>query len=396
MKIALILTQSLDSPSGLGRYGPIARQLVRLGCQVEIIALHYAWDQLQPKQFTDHGVRVQYVGQMHVRKTGSRKYYFSPRQLLLISLVATLRLTVAVANSESEIIHLGKAQPFNSLAARWGARGRRVYCDCDDYETETNRFSQKWQQRVVRYFEDSIVNHVRALTVNTRFTQKRYQQLGFPPERIAYIPNGIERARFELQQQPTALRQKWGIAPETPLVMYVGSLGLASHPVDLLIRAFPKVAQECPKARLMLVGGGEDFDSLQAETRSLGLGDQVIFTGRVSPEKVATYLAIATLSVDPVYDNPTARARSPLKIVESLAMGVPVVTGNVGDRPFLLANGEMGVITEPGSSEALAEGIIALVKDADMRTKMSNSAFENRENWYWERLINDFVKVYQI
>ena len=45
MKIAFVLTQSLDSPSGIGRYGPIARVLARGGYDIELIALHYAWRQ---------------------------------------------------------------------------------------------------------------------------------------------------------------------------------------------------------------------------------------------------------------------------------------------------------------------------------------------------------------
>ena len=194
MKIAFVLTQSLDSPSGLGRYGPLARELVKLGHQVELLALHYDWASLPQKSFIDKGVQVHYVGQMHVQKSGAHKTYFGPGKLPMVSLNATLKLARAVARSQAEVIHLGKPQPFNVLAAQYGRRGRPLFCDCDDYEAETNKFSSGWQKSVVRYFEDSIVKLADGLTVNTHFLQERYCSLGFSAKKIQIVPNGVERS----------------------------------------------------------------------------------------------------------------------------------------------------------------------------------------------------------
>ena len=95
MKIAFLLTQSIDSPSGLGRYFPLARQLVRLGHQVTILALHPDFATLAQKAKQVDGVRIVYVSQMHVRKRGSSKSYFSSPTLLFHAALATWRLTLA-------------------------------------------------------------------------------------------------------------------------------------------------------------------------------------------------------------------------------------------------------------------------------------------------------------
>ncbi|MGW8319479.1 MAG: glycosyltransferase, partial [Candidatus Promineifilaceae bacterium] len=335
-KIVFVLTQSLDSPSGLGRYGPLAKELARLNHEVEVIALHYAWDRLQDKRTVVDGVPVFYAGQMHVRKEGSTKSYYGPIRLLSISLNSTFRLARALARSEADIVQLGKAQPYNILAARLGGRGRPVYCDCDDFEAETNRFSGRWQRLIVQYFEDRIVNHVKGLTVNTEFLRGRYVELGFPAEHIVYVPNGVDRQRFDRPLSPSALRGALGLEPGAPVIVYVGTLGLQSHPVDLLLQAFRELLETVSQARLLLVGGGEDFDRLQQEARQMGIGERTLFAGRVAPDQVPGYLALATVSVDPVHDDLTARARSPLKVVESIVMGVPVVTGDVGDRRMTL------------------------------------------------------------
>lgn len=395
MKIAFVLTQSLDSPSGLGRYGPLARELSRMGHSVELFALHPAWDTLAQKQFYEAGVHVHYVAQMHVRKSGSHKQYFSPAQLLRVSLQATLKLAQALRHSQAQIIQLGKAQPFNVLAARLGSRQRPIFCDCDDYEAETNQFSGQWQKSIVRYFEDSIIGLARGLTVNTRFAQARYAALGFPAERIIYVPNGVERSRFGQVGDAAALRQQWHLTSHEELVLYVGTLGRKSHPVDLLLEAFQILSQSRPQTRLMLVGGGEDFVTLQEAAHTLGIGEKVIFCGRVPPETIPTYLSLATVTVDPVYDDLVARARSPLKLFESLAMGIPIVTADVGDRRTLLADGLVGHLVAPGNPQALAEGLLTILTNPLLHQQMTVNALRQREHWYWDRLVQEFVQVYQ-
>jgi glycosyltransferase involved in cell wall biosynthesis len=397
MKITFLLTQSLEDSSGLGRYFPLTKELARLGHEVSILALHPNLGSLSQQRLQVNGVNVHYVGQMHVRKVGSQKTYFSTLGLTRVALASSLRMSYRTLLTETEVIHLGKPHPMNGVAALVAKllRGKRLYLDCDDYEADSNRFSGRWQRVVVALFEDHLPRFVSGMTVNTRFTQERNLTLGFPEDRIVYVPNGVDRERFANVDlgKVQHFRRELGL-DDKKVVAYVGSMSLVNHPVDLLLEAFAIVRRQCGDAILILVGGGEDYDFLRSRAEELSLREAAIFVGRVDPGAVPYYLAMADVSVEPVHDDLTARARSPLKVFESLAVGTPVVTGDVGDRRMILADGEAGVLVEPGDTQALAEGILAVLEDSNLAHAMEEAALGLRERYYWDVLVRDFVKVY--
>jgi len=420
MKITFLLTQSLEDPSGLGRYFPLAKELARLGNEVNILALHPNLSGLSQRRLQVGGVKVHYVGQMHVRKVGSRKTYFSPLGLVRVALASSLRMGFRTLLTETDVIQLGKPHPINGVAALGTRflRGKRLYLDCDDYEADSNRFSGQWQRSIVALFEDNLPRFVTGMTVNTRFTQERNVALGFPAERIVYVPNGVDRERFaEVNPEGVqALRRELGL-DNKKVIVYVGSMSLVNHPVDLLLEAFAIVRRRCSDAVLILAGGGQDYDLLRRRAEELSLGEVAIFVGRVKPEAVPYYLAMADVSTDPVHDDLTARARSPLKLFESFAVGTPVVTGDVGDRrnmlggppqspltlggkfcdgaPFDPAQGKAGVLVKAGDAQALAEGILAILEDSDLAHAAREAALRLRERYYWDVLVRDFIQVYQ-
>jgi len=335
---------------------------------------------------------------MHVRKVDDSKFYFSPTHLVWVAALATWRLMRVALQTPTDAYHLGKPHPMNGLAALLLHLLRKsIYLDCDDYEAASNRFSGNWQRGIVAFFEDHLAKIATGVTVNTRFTAERLISLGYPRDRIVYVPNGVDSGRFSKTSEADveALRQQLELK-RRKVVLYAGSMSLTSHAVDLLLEAFVIVRRAERQAILVLVGGGEDYEALQLYATTLGLSGSVRFTGRVSPDEVPLYYHLADVSVDPVRDSLVARARSPLKVVESLAMGVPVVTGDVGDRAMVLDGGHAGVLVKPGCAEALAEGVVSILKDRARYEWMSEQARAISQRFRWNDLVHEFVKVYEI
>lgn len=399
MKVTLLLTQSLESPSGAGRYLPIAKGLVRLGHEVTVLALHHDFKSLRQRSLTVDGVKICYVGQMHVRKVGNQKVYFSPVHLILASAVASFQLTRASLQLASDLYHICKPHPMNGIAgliAKYLKR-RRIFLDCDDYEAYSNRFTGTWQQQVVACFENNLPTFSSGITTNTLSMIERLENLGYPRNRIVYVPNGVERDFFFFinSTEVDLLRRRLNLCGYK-VIIYVGSLSLVSHAVDLLLEAFAIVRQYENQAVLLLVGGGEDYENLKSQAASLGLGSHVRFVGRVPRELIPLYYRLADVSVDPVRNDVVAKFRSPLKIFESLAAGVPVVTGDIGDRRQYLDGGSAGKLVTPGDSHSLASGILEVLENPAMALQMRRAAESVREKYYWDVLIKDFVKLYEL
>jgi glycosyltransferase involved in cell wall biosynthesis len=96
-----------------------------------------------------------------------------------------------------------------------------------------------------------------------------------------------------------------------------------------------------------------------------------------------------------VQDDRVARARSPLKLFESLAVGTPVVTGEVGDRLECLDGGKAGVLVAPGDAVALASGIIRVLQHPQEAARMREATEPVRERYYWDVLVLNFCRVYE-
>lgn len=395
MKISYLLTQDLGSPSGLGRYFPLAKELARLGHQVTIHALHPEFLSLSHNNLEINGVRVHYVAPMHVLKKGNTKSYYSSSQLIRIAMQATQQLWKAAQADPASILHIAKPHPMNSLAGLFAARGRQLYLDCDDYEAGSGVFQSPWQKKVVGYFENTIPTRVDYLTTNTSFNQQRLISLGIAPDRIFYLSNGVDPERF-LQVDPEVISElRQGLDLENKAVIsFIGSISRASHPLDLLLAAFQQVLQKLPHAVLLLVGGGDDYLPLIQKVDALGLSQYVRFCGRIDPAAVGNYYRLSHVSVDPVNDDDAARGRSPLKLFESWACGVPFVSADVGDRKALMGSTQAGLLAKPGDPTSLANCLIQVLESPALASVLTTLGTERMQSFTWSHLARELEAVY--
>ncbi|MBU2633612.1 MAG: glycosyltransferase family 4 protein [Nanoarchaeota archaeon] len=387
--ITFLASLSLESPNGIGRYFPIAKELVKKGHHVNIIALHHNFKSLKEKSFVKEGVDIYYVGQMQVLKINDTKIYLNKLQLIKTVFLSTLKMCLKSLSLKSDVIYLFKPQPINGTAALLTKllKRKKLFVDCDDYEALSNKLS-KLEKAAFMLFEDKLPKLADKVTIHNSFLKERYQNLGIKEKNLIYLPNGIDVERFENVDEDKILKLKEEFnLKDKKVVLYFGSLSLKSgHTIDLLLKSFVLVKRKIKNSVLMLVGGGEDIELLKKYSNNLGI-NSIIFTGRVDANEIPNYIKLGDVTVDPIEDSFANRARSPLKIVESMALGVPVVTGDVGDRRKI-TKGKTAVLVKAGDKKELAEGIIKILSDDKLAKKISEDSLKLVKNYQWRKLTN--------
>ncbi len=398
MKILFLLTQDLQSPAGVGRYLPLAQSLVRRGHQVRIAALHSDFATQQNTQFEAEGVAVHYVGQMHVLKRGDQKTYFPAYKLLGVTARATIALSREALAVPADIIHVGKPQPMNGIAGLVAKtlQGKRMFLDCDDLEAANNRFSGSWQKRTVTFFETLLPRRADHITTHTTVLRDRLIAMGVPEGRITYVPHGVDASRFAPPAPGAveALRGRLGLSGKK-VIVFVGSMSLGSHAVDLLVEAFGQVYAKLPESRLLLVGGGEDYERIRRQIQACGLQDFANLHGRVPPDQAQLYYRLGDVSVDPVPDNESGRASLSLKIFESWACGAPLVTTDVGDRRKVLGEPPAGLLARPGDPQALAGAILQVLNEPEIATSLRQRGLAQAKHYSWDNLAERVETAYR-
>jgi glycosyltransferase involved in cell wall biosynthesis len=335
---------------------------------------------------------------MHVKKSGDLKIYYSGLKLVQITLSATWQLTKAAIKHKADIFIIGKPHPMNSVAgliARIFHRSQ-VILDCDDYEAGSGRFSSKWQKTIISVFEKWVPKMVNSVLTNTFYMRDNLISWGVNPEKVYYLSNGVDISRFHPpeQQEVNSLRNELGLEGKK-VIGFIGSLSLPSHPVNLLLEAFQDLQNDDKNIRLLLVGGGEDLPTLKNLAQKSDRPECIIFTGRVPPEKISLHYYLLDVSVDPVYDDEAAKGRSPLKLFESWACGVPVITSDVGDRRNLLGQPEAGVLVKPGDPDSLAKGIRSIIMNPDFASELSLRGKQRGKSYTWDHLSMDINREFQ-
>lgn len=397
MKIHFLLTQDLESPSGLGRYFPLARELSRLGHCVTISALHSNYSNLKVNRFIQQGVQVCYVAQMHVSKINADKIYFPTSKLITISARSTVALTSRTLEQPADIVHIAKPHPMNSIAgisAKY-LQGKIVFLDVDDHESASGHFTSDWQKSTILFFEKFTPKRVDHITTHNSYLQQLMVDSGVSPDKITYLPTCVDPDRLSNFDQEIihSLRSKLKLGGKN-VITFIGSLSSPSHPLELLIEIFKIVIGESPDSILLIVGGGEDYFPLVDKVSREGLSDHVIFAGRIEPSEIANYYRLSNVVIDPVYNDAAAKGRLPLKLFESWIAGVPFITGDVGDRGRVLGDPPAGVLAFPGDPRSFADGILKLFNDVNFANSIVERGCKRAELYTWDQQARKLESVY--
>jgi glycosyltransferase involved in cell wall biosynthesis len=210
-----------------------------------------------------------------------------------------------------------------------------------------------------------------------------------PNQKLEPIRLGLELGQFlRADDARGSLRQELRVDEATPLIGIVARLvPIKAH--EVFFQAAAKVLTEQPRARFLVIGDGERRAELEAIVERLGIGDAVVFMGW-RRDMVSVYADLDVVALTSLNEG------SPVALIEAMASSRPVISTRVGGVPEVVIDGVTGLTVPPSDPTAMAEGILKLLRDRDLATRL---AAEGRRHVYprydSSRLVDDVRNLYQ-
>ncbi|OXS14091.1 hypothetical protein CGX12_16135 [Zobellella denitrificans] len=213
-------------------------------------------------------------------------------------------------------------------------------------------------------------------------------------EKISLLPNAINAERFKRIKRNDVLATSMGLDANHFVIGYVGSI-VAYEGLDDLITAVGILKKELPQLRLIIVGDGDARFSLEEQVKKAELDNVVIFIGKVSPEEVKKYYSLFNLSVLPRKPFKVCELVSPLKPLESMAMGIPLLVSSVPALAEMVEHGCTALVHDAGDPYCIADKILILSKNSGMAKMLARNALEFvHSNRTWDQVVEEIVQQY--
>jgi sugar transferase (PEP-CTERM/EpsH1 system associated) len=215
---------------------------------------------------------------------------------------------------------------------------------------------RRWLNRLTSPLADRII------CVSHAIATYATQVIGIPADKLVVIPNGIDLEKYTNLPSQNQARTRFGLPQKEFIIGAIGRL----HPVkgySTLLQAFIQIARERLQTHLLFVGEGPDRQKLAAQAARAGLSERVTFLeNQVDIPGLLPGLDVLAM--------PSLHEGLGIVAIEAMAAGLPVVGTRVGGIPEVVIDGESGLLTPPSDAQALAEALLRLINDPDLRKRL--------------------------
>jgi len=352
MRVTMVITSYQPIVGGAERQAAgLARAMVAAGHSLTVITRHHPG---LPRREWQDGVRVE------------RVRAFGPKPLAAFAFL--LGAARAVWRSRPDVVHCHSlfSPVLAGLLGGWlaGAPVLAKPMRAGEASGIAHRRLGRWRMALCRARLGAVV----AISAEIR---DELLALGFAPDRIACIPNGVDTDRFRPASNPaerTATRQALGL-PEGTLFLYAGRIAPEKR-LPMLLSAFRHLVAQRPEARLVIA-------SARRAPGALAEGDDLFPDPKATPwltrlgpvEDMAPLLqAVDALVL------PSSREGLSNVLLEAGAAGLPTVAARIGGNVEIVEDGQTGLLFSPDAEGELAAALTRLASDPALRQTLGAAA----------------------
>jgi glycosyltransferase involved in cell wall biosynthesis len=209
----------------------------------------------------------------------------------------------------------------------------------------------------------------------SRYLFEEFQQSGI--KNLKYIPNSIFLENYSFKERKVL----------KPKLLWVRAFDEIYNPL-LALKVLKDLLEYFPKGELCMVGPEKDKTFKECVNYAKTHNLPVEFTRKLSkPEWIKL-----SRNYD-IFLNSTNIDNTPVSLIEAMALGIPIVSTNVGGIPYLLEHKKTGLLVSPGDEQAMLLAVKSLLNNPDLAEKLSRNARHQAESYDWKTVKEDWKEV---
>ncbi|MGC6429635.1 MAG: glycosyltransferase family 4 protein [Jejuia sp.] len=209
----------------------------------------------------------------------------------------------------------------------------------------------------------------------SNYIKSSFESFGF--SNIKCIANTIEVQKYSFMQRNF----------DKPKLLWVRAFSKIYNP-QLALELLKDLCENNIEAELCMVGPDKDGSLLEVQKLANNLGLDVKFTGKLSKDEWIN------LSKEyNIFINTTNVDNTPVSVIEAMALGLPVISTNVGGLPFLIDNLNTGILVQPNDVKGFENAILRLINNDELVKKVSYNARQKVEQFDWNVVKHDWFSV---
>ena len=341
------------------------------------------------RHFAERGNEVHVISFRNADIAGTEVHFLNPHGLISISPVASLmskagyllwtgKIKRLLKKINSDIIHAHWATSYGLLAALSGFHPFILSTWGSDILTSPERYP--FMKKIVEFN----LKKADAVTATSKMLASATGEFIYDGKPVHIISFGVDMDLFSPSNEKSsggnicigivkALEEKYGI--------------------EYLIRALRIVVERGYDSNLLIVGDGSLRKKLEKLTETLNLANSVRFIDKVDNNVVVEYLHMIDIFVVPSISSSETFG---VAAVEASSCGIPVIASNIGGLPEVVVDGETGYLVPSRNETAIAERIIKLIEEPELRRKLgANGRKFVRENYEWNLCALKMEKIYE-
>lgn len=278
-----------------------------------------------------------------------------------------------------DLIHAGPIQTCAFIAMLSGFRPILTMSWGFDLMDDVHK--SKWMERITYY----VLRNSTYFTSDANVTRDKAVKYGMNPDRTVVFPWGVNLQDFT-QDTQYATR-----STQQQFTLFCNRSWEPRYGVDVLAKAFVKVAQQNPNVDLLLIGGGSQGQAIRQILQRGGVLDRVTMPGQVTQKELPRFYHMADLYISPSHVD-----GSSVSLMEALACGLPCLVSDIPANKEWVEEGVNGWLFPDGNADALAAKILDAIRQREKLPEIGAAARRSAEmRADWQKNFGQLLVAYE-